>query len=329
MKSYTKYLTLLIALSLVKGSVTAQKVDYSVVSVPEESGLSFTKITNDNDAVCLPIVKRNATSCSWFSNKIIDISKDGKSIAFVSARNNTTNIFIKDLATQGGSMQRTHRQAVVDFSYSPDGKYITFSEANGNTNQIFQTDAKNGYICRQITSGAKDYSPCYSYDMKQIYFTRQEATSVSIWSQNIADNFLSTYSYGMNPCPIANSNLIICSRTDANGKSSLWKIDSVTGVEECLVSDPIRSFTTPSVSPDGKWIVFVGSNGLAKSPTSYYYNTDIFICRMDGSELAQLTYHAADDLCPTWSNDGRDIYFVSQRGSSNAIANIWRIGFTY
>ena len=46
---------------------------------------------------------------------------------------------------------------------------------------------------------------------------------------------------------------------------------------------------------------------------------------MDGTGLMQLTYHAADDLSPAWSKDGRYIYFISQRGSADAIANIWRI----
>ena len=39
-------------------SVCAQRVDYSVVSVPEESGSQFIRITSDADCVCMPIVKR-------------------------------------------------------------------------------------------------------------------------------------------------------------------------------------------------------------------------------------------------------------------------------
>ena len=41
------------------------------------------------------------------------------------------------------------------------------------------------------------------------------------------------------------------------------------------------------------------------------------------------TYHAADDLSPVWSKDGRYIYFVSQRGNKEAKANIWRMTFNY
>lgn len=135
-------------------NIFAQKVDFSVVFIPEESGTNITRISNNGDYVCLPIVKRNANGVSWYSNRILGVSPDGKQLAYISNRNNVTNIFLTDLNKQGGSVQRTNRQGVQDFSYSPDGKFICFSEVRGKECQIFQTDAQKGYVCRQITSGA-------------------------------------------------------------------------------------------------------------------------------------------------------------------------------
>lgn len=306
----------------------AQQVDYSVVSVPEESGNQFIQITSDADRVCLPIVNRKSNRIDWLSNRILDVSMDGQHLAYLSARNNTTNIFIKDLSKQGSSIQRTNRTAVLDFAYSPDGKYICFSETRGNTNQIFRTDAKDGYVCRQITSGNQDYSPVYSADMKQIFFARMEMKNVSIWSYNVDNNFLSTFTNGMNPYPLKQEPAYVCTRLNAAGKSEIWKINYETGTEECIISDPQRSFTSPVISPDGQWVLFVGSNTIV-SGTFTYMNTDIFVARLDGTGMAQLTYHAADDLSPVWSRDGRYIYFVSQRGSANGTANVWRMNFNY
>lgn len=313
---------------LIMTATAYAQVDYSVVSVREESGTDFTQITNDNDYVCMPLVRRNQQNVNWLTNRIIDVSPDGTQIAYLSARNNTTNIFIKDLDRQGTSAQRTNRSAILDFTYSPDGKYICFSEANGKLNQIFQTDAKNGYVCRQITSGNQDYSPVYSSDMSQIFFARQEQRGISIWSYNAKSNFLSSYTNGANPCPLAGKSSVLCTRTNTSGRGEIWKVDYASGVEECIVSDPIRSFSTPSLSPDGEWILFVGSNQL-KNGNATYANTDIFVCRKDGTNLMQLTYHAADDLSPVWSKNGRVIYFISQRGSSTAAANIWKMIFSY
>lgn len=304
----------------------AQKVDYSIVTVPEESGIEFLQVTNANDNLCLPLVKRNRNSVSWATNHVIDISPSGKELAYLSWRNNTSNIFIKTLDKQGASIQRTNRSMIQDFKYSPDGKYICFSEKRGNNSQVFQTDASKGYVCRQITSGSNDYSPVYSPDMKQIIFARQENKNISIWSYDVTNNFLSSYMPGMNPIHMKESNTIICSRTNSEGRSELWKINYENGVEECIVSSNEISFTSPRISPCGEWILFVGGSKIT-TETFTYYNTDIYVARIDGTEFTQLTYHAADDLSPVWSKDGKFIYFVSQRGNAEGKANVWRMTF--
>lgn len=329
-----KKLFLVCAMSLampfhfVTKSAYAQKVDYSVVSVPEESGTKFTQISLPTDMVCMPTVKRTYNGIGWFSNRILDISKDGTQIAYLSFRNNTTNIFIKDLGKQGASIQKTNRTAVMDFAYSPDGKSICFSETRGKTNQIFQTTADKGFICRQITSGNLDYSPIYSSDMSLILFARQENNSTSLWSYHMKNNFLANYCPGMNPWPVQDEDAFICVRANAAGNNEIWKINYVTGVEECIVSQVERDFTSPSISPDGKWLLFVGSSKIEQGNIRYW-NTDIFVSRLDGTEFTQLTYHAADDLSPVWSKDGRSIYFVSQRGNADGKANIWHMTFEY
>ncbi len=323
-----KNLVLSILLVIGAISIKAQQVDYSVISVPEESGTDFTQITTNSDYVCMPLVQRSSTKISWLSNRILDISADGKSLAYLSYRNDATNIFIKDLSRQGSSVQRTNRKAVLDFSYSPDGKYICFSEQRGNSNQIFQTDAVSGYVCRQITQGAMDYTPVYSSDMNLIFFARQEKNGTHIWSYAIQNNFLSSYSAGMNPCPIKKQSAYICARQNSSNVSEIWKVDYATGVEECIVSDPNLSFTTPQVSPDGNWLLFVGES-IIHAGIKNYHNTDIYVCHLDGTRMLQLTYHAADDLSPVWSQDGKYIYFISQRGNANGSANVWRMTFNY
>lgn len=304
----------------------AQMVDYSVVSVPEESGLDVMQITSASDYVCMPIVKRSKSNLNWLSNRIIGVSQDGANIAYLSYRNDATNIFIKELGKQGGSVQRTNRKGVIDFTYSPDGKQICFSEDRGSGYQVFVTDASNGYVCRQITSSNQDYSPIYTGDMSQILFARAESNGMSIWGYNLESNFLSSYTSGMNPFPIDNQPAFLCVRTLGNGRSEIWRINYATGVEECIVSDPTRSFTTPSISPDGEWILFVGES-VIETEKFTYRNTDIYACRMDGTHMMQITYHAADDLSPVWSRDGKHIYFISARGSATATANIWRAKF--
>ena len=326
MKTITMSKNMFFIASLMLVSLSAKsQVDYSVVSINDESSSDFTCITSDTDYVCMPIVKRKNTNINWLSNKIIDVSVDGTQLAYLSARNNTTNIYIKEIDKQGSSVQRTNRQSVLDFNFSPDGKYFCFSERSGSYNQIFQTSVTTGYVCRQITSNNMDYSPIYSKDMKDIFFARQDNNGISIWSYNLDKNFLSNYTKGMNPYPVT-GNTMLCARSNSQGRSEIWRVNLESGIEECVVSDPNRSFTTPSLSPDGQWILMVGSNILTNG-SQPYANTDIFVCRTDGTHLTQLTYHAADDLSPAWGRDGRYIFFISQRGSAKGTANVWRMSF--
>ena len=317
---------LLLLLIVLTTTVNAQQVDYSVVSVNEEAGLEFTQITTDNDYVCMPEVKRRGKDLQWWTNRVIDISRSSNDLGYLSFRNNTSNLFVKDLKNKVASKQRTNRQFVIDFSFSPDGTKICFTEKQGQSNRIFITDADKGFVCRQITNNELDFTPVYSHDMEQIFFARQENNKISIWGYNLKDNFVSSYTHGLNPCPLKDNKVIICSRLSNEGKYEIWKVDYSSGIEECILSDHNRSFTSPCISPNGEWILLVGSSIITTDDFSYA-NTDIYVCKIDGTQLTQLTYHAADDISPVWSSDGNYIYFVSQRGSSKAIANIWRIPF--
>lgn len=317
-----------VGMSLFCVSAVAQKVDYSVVQVPEEVGVEFIKITKPSDYVYMPQVKRKSHSAQWEVNRILGLSKDGKQLAYLSLRNGATNIFLTDIDKLGSSVQRTNRTKVNDFSFSPDGKYILFSEQRGKTSSIFRTDAHSGYICRQITSGDRDYSPVYSHNMKEIFFTRLETRGASVWGYDVDRNFLASYVAGMSPYPASGEKALVISRFNAEGRSEIWKVNYETGAEECIVADPVKSFTTPTVSPDGQWILFVG-DGRIPMGKGEYVNTDIFAARIDGTQLTQLTYHAANDLSPVWSPDGKYIYFISQRGDAEGVPNIWRMTFNF
>ncbi|MBD5251701.1 MAG: hypothetical protein HDS49_01525 [Bacteroides sp.] len=303
----------------------AQKVDFSVVAVPEESGLEMTRISKNSDAVAMPVVKRSGTKINWFSNRVLAPVPGGQNIAYLSTRNNLTNIFIKDASRQGASRQRTQRAGVMDFSFTPDGKYLFFSERRGNNTQIFRTDASSGFVCRQITEGANDYTPIVDSDGSQVFFSRNEKRGSSIWSYSLANNFLSSYTSGYNPAPLGKETIVVA-RDASTGNSEIWKINYATGEEECIIADTDRSFTSPILSPDGQWLLFVGSSRISTGKVNYL-NTDLYVCRPDGTDLRQLTYHAADDLSPVWSEDGHYIYFVSQRGDPDGVANIWRLTF--
>lgn len=233
---------------------------------------------------------------------------------------------VKDAAAGGASTQRTFRTGVTDFTWTPDGRTICFTEFRGGHYGVFLVDAEQGNVVRQISTGNdNDFAGQMTKDGKTIYFHRGEGyNQYSIWSYDRGKNLFSNYSRGMTPCLTSDPDVIYCGRYTDKKESEIWRINLKTGVEEVILSQPGRSFTTPILSPDGKWLLVTGTSMAEKGKKM---NTDIFALRTDGSQFTQLTYHPGNDLSAIWAPNGKQIYFVSQRGSKDGVYNVWRMDF--
>lgn len=322
-----RFLSGLVIASSISFSLSAQTANSDIKIVDFEGDTKLTLITKDADCVCFPMVKRKRNGIEWLTNRILAVSPERNELAFLSLKENNTNIYIKDLDKPGISRQRTNRSAIIDFSYSPDGDKLCFTEQNGDYNSMFITDAHKGFICRQLTTGSLDYSPVYDKDAQKIYFVRMGLQGPEIWSYDLRQNYLSSYTSGMNPYPSPDGQFLYFARTNKSGRGEIWRLNLNDGAEECIISDPTRSFFSPLPSPDGERLLLVGSSKIQiidkMGDENVYWNTDIFTCNTDGTELRQRTYNSSDDLSPVWSRDGKRVYYISQRGNANGNANIW------
>lgn len=335
-----KLFTLLALGLILTNAATAKKVkfDYSVVFVPEEGGVKFEKITEDADMVAdydgglvskaSSIFGAKKTSVlDWWVIPQIALSPDGKRIGYINEKNGTTNVMIKSASKGGASIQRTFRTNVQGFSWSPDGTTLCFTEIRSGHQGIYLVDADQGTVVRQVSNGSdNDYGGVISRDGNTIFFHRGEGySSYSLWSYDRKTNLFSNYSRGMTACLIPGSkSTIYCARFTDKNESEIWRVNFETGVEEVILTQPGKSFTTPQLSPDGKWLLVTGSS---KSEKEGIDNTDIFVVRTDGTQFTQLTYHPGNDISPIWSPDGRSIFFLSQRGSADKVYNVWRMDF--
>lgn len=318
-------------------SASAAKIDYSIVSVPEEGGIKFERITEDADQVSSVFPARKGlfsfgglkgSQVDWWVNPQIAISPDGTRLAYINNKNGTTNIMVKDARRGGSSVQRTFRTNVRDFSMSPDGSTICFTEWRSGHYGIYLIETEQGNVVRQVSNGTdNDYAGQITADNNTIYFHRGEGLGAySLWSWDRKHNLFSNYSRGMSPViDPKNPDVVYCARFTDKKESEIWRLNLKTGVEELILGLPDRSFTTPQLSPDGQWLLVTGTSRSEKHKD---LNTDIFAVRTDGSQLTQLTFHPGNDLSAIWAPDGRSIYFVSERGTAKkGLYNVWQMDF--
>lgn len=304
------------------------------VSVPEEGGVNFLEMTSDADNVANPGVKRNnilsgtnKVALEWWINPMIAVSPDGSKIAYINAKNGMQNVMIKSARSGGASIQRTFRNFVTDFSWSPDGKSLCFTEYRNGNLGVYLVSSEQGSIVKQISTGvANDYAGVMTADGNIVFFHRGEGglDSYGLWSYDMKTNLYSNYSRGMAPCLIpGKTNEVYCSRYTTHKECEVWRVNFDTGIEEVILSQPNKSFTTPRLSPDGRWILCTGSSVTPRK----IQNTDIFVIRTDGTMFTQLTYHPGNDISAAWAPDGKSIYFLSQRGSKEGKYNVWKMDF--
>ena len=105
------------------------------------------------------------------------------------------------------------------------------------------------------------------------------------------------------------------------------------GGEFRKIKAPVGDKYLPSFSPDGKWIAYLGSEGEGLS----YKNASLWVVPVDGSKVSRnLTEKydlhvdsstindvgAPERMAPTWSKDGKRLYFNTVLHGSSKLASI-------
>lgn len=328
--SYAAMLSLLVGF----GSCKSGKV-YMDTATPQEQAISPMKITDEttNSVIGnrqnLKAYNINKSGYGayrdkgflWDTGNRLAISPDGSEIAYISIVDDAANVMIKKPTSGSASTQRTFRRA-QNVSWSSDGN-IYYNDNTGSSSAIGSVDAHKGSLVRQLTNNNNDWNPVISKDGEIMYFTRYDSSGPFIWSLNLKTGELSNCSRGFAPSMYGDDPYkILCARNSTKGNTEIWLLDLKNGNETVILSDSQKGFTDPVMSPDGKWILVVG-NSL--SSISKKQNLDIYAVRPDGTQLTQITYHPEIDTCPTWSPDGKYIYFISSRANKDRRFNIWRI----
>jgi len=219
-----------------------------------------------------------------------------------------------------------------NLSFSPDGKFIAFcwgGENDDNIDVYIQQIGSSGPPRRLTTDPAKDIHPVWSPDGTQIAFSRvksetDKATFIipaeggperKIYSSPVKSIWGGQKHLDWSP---DDKFIAGADKLSEDGPYQILLISLETLKPHPLTFPPDKSpgDLNPQFSPDGQSLSFTrmtGSNGLTQ---------DIYIVPVVGGEPRRLTSDNRHIAGATWTEDGREIVFSSDR---DGMLKLWRI----
>lgn len=218
--------------------------------------------------------------------KLLNVDSDSLSILWANSIKNHYKPFLIDtIPPVGKIMFNTQSGGEINLSpvLSPDGKYITFlSNKNVINVDLLLAETKSNKIISKLTSSLrKSHIDDFNYI--------EEAGS---WSPDGKQYIMTTFTEGTNKFMIA---------TLQKNKIKSTREIKMEGIDALL---------NPEWSPDGKKIVF---NGLVRG------KSDLYLYDLESKEIESITNDLYSDLQPSWSGDGSEIAFISDRGPDSNI----------
>ncbi len=208
-------------------------------------------------------------------------------------------------------------------SISPDGEWVVYAGETGARRHLFlqRVGGQNPQDISGADSTADDDQPAFSPDGRRIAFrssrdggglfvmgmTGEEVRRVSrtgfrpTWSPDGKQLAFTIENVELNP-------------QNAARLSELWTVDVETGVPRPLSK---LDAVMPSWSPNNRRIAYTG-----RMEGANFQHLDIWTVPIAGGAPTRVTDDIQNDWSPTWSPDGRYLYFSSDRGGS---MNLWRV----
>ena len=235
-------------------------------------------------------------------------------IVFSSNRDGNWEIYVVN--PDGTNLRRLtfHDAADLEPAWSPDCRQIAFSSDRDGNREIYVMNADGSDVHRLTNNPGEDTTPAWSPDGLRIAFRTNRSGTFKIYVMNAdgTNQHRLTATPGQDGYPrwSPDGSRVVFSST-RSGNSEIYVVDADGTNLQRLTNDRAQD-EAPAWSPDGSQIVFQSSRSgnwdiyTMLAPASAGENAD-------GTGVTQLTYGAAADLSPTWSPDGSQIVFVSNR----------------
>jgi len=240
---------------------------------------------------------RQLTDSDSVNEQDASLSPDGLTIVFVS--NETGNFEIYEMDLSGKKARLTNLKSYLATpEISPDDQWIVFANQVSGNYQIWlmDRDGKNERMLFSST-GEDALAPTWSPDGKQILIAigKDENKQLYIMDAEGGDPVLvneAIRTRGRSDWSIKN---LISFFSGSSGDHDIFAVNA-DGTDLRKILDSINALS-PSFSPDGNWIAYTD---YTKDPNDGPQTCEIFIMRVDGSDIRRLTSNDYCDLQPRW-----------------------------
>ncbi|MBN1594201.1 MAG: PD40 domain-containing protein, partial [Candidatus Coatesbacteria bacterium] len=283
------------------------------------------------------------------ARKVSSLPADGAAFASISLDGSTIACYldghIYSVATATGETKRidiyarsdvkendiepvTYTDNASEMALSPDGEQIAFVVRG----EIFAMKRNGGKAMRLTETAARERSINWSPDGRKLLFCSDREGTMDIfvmWSTDKDEPELAksrrretvrlTDSDGeeLNPewSPDGKKIAYLKDRGD------IWLMNpDGTGSRQLVKGPHIDSFAW---SPDSRWMAY-------QRPFDYW-SPDIAITSIDSGKTHNITRHVSSDFHPMWSDDGRRIFFISDRSGGVeewGQTDVWQVFLT-